>query len=250
MPNALSAPCPPRYLSLFPDWAGARPLPYFLMENLLEARAESWLPTNLAGPDEDVNVYLTGLLGRLLRGADPAELSGHGEPVLAPPSKLLSRRERAEIYRRNGEHRLLMLGLFDRGDDLRSDPRGPRSRDLDVGAHCFAAAACLMSGRPGENTALTAIWRKLAAHFEEYVQGLSVLATERWGLGARLSATELDSLLDDPTAPAEPPVAGTTMDRLLDLLLEVRQGRMEKRAEVIDLARRLNLDPEELLKAG
>ena len=244
MPNALSTPRAPCYLSLFPDWAGARPLPFFLMENLLEARAGSCLPTNLAGPDEDVNVYLTGLLGRLLGKADPSLLSRHGGPVLNPPSKARSRRERAEIYRRNGEHRLLMLGLFNRGDDQGRGDGASRSRDRDVGAHCFHAAACLLEGRPGENTALTAIWRKLADRFEEYVQVLSVLATDRWGLGARLSDRDLGALLPpEADAPA-------TMDLLLDLLLEVRQGCQEKRAEVIDLARRLNLDPEQLLRAG
>lgn len=257
MPIATPTAPAPRYLSLFPDWAGARPLPYFLMENLLEARRESVLPTNLLGPDEDVNVYLTGMLMRALQAGPPPEVQSFARPVLAPPARNLNRRQRADHYRLNGEHRLLMLGLFDRGDALRRHPDQDPSRDLQVGASCFAAAAALMEGRPGENRALTAIWRKLAERFAEYVQVLSVLAIQRWDLGARLSDEALDDLLPPgnpapgESSPTVPPTADPeSMDHLLDLLLELKAGHEEKRAEVLDLARRLDLDPEALLAAS
>lgn len=43
-------------------------LRFHLVENLLEARRGSWLPTNGAGPDEDVNIYLALRLDELATG--------------------------------------------------------------------------------------------------------------------------------------------------------------------------------------
>jgi hypothetical protein len=54
-------------------------------------------------------------------------------------------------------------------------------------------------------------------------------------------------MIDQPPKPAT--ASQPQMDQLLDLLLEMRQpGGQKKRAEVIDLALRLNLDPQQLLK--
>ena len=192
----------PRCRVIFPDWSGARPFGFHVMEELLEARRESMFPTNGAGPDEDVNVYLAGLLTRFLTGvADPRVRWGAG-PLLQPPGKETGRRMRADWYRANGDHRLLYLGLMDRGDGLRRRkvPFGftsaeLRQRDLGIGSRCFGLAASLLEGRRDAPLGLITVWRNLEENFEDYVHVLGVLATRRLGLGAVLTDDDLNGLM-------------------------------------------------------
>lgn len=212
------------FLSLFPHWSGPRPVDWYFMENLLEARSGSVFPTNAEGCDEEINVYLADLLTRFLSGhTDPRVLAG-SSARLQPPSRTMGRRERAQWYRANGDHRLLALGLADRGDHLRRRrvPLGrtgavTRCEDLETGRLCYDAAANLLEGRGGALAHLAPVMRRLADHFEEYVGILARLATRRLGLGAVLGEEDLGGLLrEDPTPAA-------TMDTLLDMLNDYRR---------------------------
>lgn len=225
MPAVLHAPAEPRFRSLFPDWTGPRPVRWYFAEQLLEARHGSRFPTNAEGPDEDVNIYLIGLLAGFVGGHQDPRVRPGADPLLLPPDASLPRAAQAAHYRVNGDHRLLFQGLLDRGDGLRRrrQPWGVaadqvRERDLAAGRACYALAANLLEGRPGAAPAVAAVMGKLAENFEEYVHVLAVLATRRWGLGARLGDGELAGLLR-PTAtgyPAPAAVAKPTMDSLLD----------------------------------
>ena len=176
------APAGPLYRGLFPDWTGPRPVSWFFAEQLLEARSESRFPTNANGPDEDVNIYLIQLLGGFLGGhADPRIVPG-ADPLLQPPDPQAPRRQQAGWYRVNADHRLLCMGLFDRGDTRRRrrTPFGvstseSRARDLEVGRQCYGLAANLLEGRPGAPAGLTRVLRRLADDFCEYVHVLGVL---------------------------------------------------------------------------
>jgi len=254
MPNALCKPQSPQYRTLFPDWTGPRPLRFFMIENLLEARRDSVFPTNIAGPDEDVNIYLANLLTEFLGGSHPRNVVFGAGPLFHPPAMNQGRRQRAEFYRNNADHRLIMLGLFDRGDHLRRrntlfqmTDEESRQRDLGVGMSCYHLAADLLENRKMGCDGVVAVWRKIAENFDLYVQVLSTMAVGKLGLGASLSQSDLQCMVDRPSPKN---MAGThQMDRLLDLLLELRQpGGHKKRAEVYDLALHLNLDPEELLR--
>lgn len=189
------------YLALFPDWEGRRPLRWFFAESLLEARAESTFPTNSGGPDEDVNVYLIDLLVRWAGGDPRPGIAPGADPLLLPPPSDIGRRERAEIWRRQADHRLLALGLFDRGDLVRRRRVGwrmtedeTRDRDLTVLRHGYATAAALVGARP-ECQGLAAVWGKLATRGDLYVTVLQTLARTRLGLGARLDEAALTRLL-------------------------------------------------------
>jgi len=241
----------PVFRSLFPDWSGPRPLSFFMMEALLEARAGSVFPTNLAVRDEDVNVYLAHLLTRTL-GADPDPRVTFGSgALLHPPAKIQDRRARAEHYRVNAEHRMLWLGLFNRGDGLRRrnrlytlDDGETRRRDMAAGQACFSAAADLLDGRPDGNPAVVAVWRKLADHFEDYVTVLAILATGTFGLGARLNTADLDQLL--PSVTPQP-----TMDDLLDLWRETQKAPGPEGQEALaSMAAQLGVDPATLTRAA
>ena len=210
---------------------------FHLTEQLLEARRGSWLPTNGAGPDEDVNIYLALRLDTLAAaGPDPRVVPGPA-PLAPGPDPALSRSARAAWYRANGDHRLLHLGLFDRGDALRRRDvpwgwtRGQaRTRDLAAAAACYQAAACLWSRGRGADGATAAVMAKLALRCEDYVHVLTALAVRRLGLGAQLSDADLAGLAN----PARPEAAAAVealiaaapveaIDVLLDLALEYRR---------------------------
>ncbi|MCB1183636.1 hypothetical protein KDM41_09380 [bacterium] len=239
MPRTLCPTPTPRCRTLDTAPGPDRPFGYHLCESLLEARRGSMFPTNGAGPDEDVNVYLAALLARFLAGDHDPRVAWGAGPLLAPPPKTWSRRERAAWYRANADHRLLHLGLCDRGDGLRRRPvlaactaAENRSRDLAAGAACYEVAANLLRGRGLENRAAVAVLDKLAARFDDYVHVLAATETRRLGLGARLDAADLDRLVPaaataDAAAVADllqapPPPAA--LDALLDLWGQHREN--------------------------
>ncbi len=257
----------PVYRCLFPDWTGKRPLSFYLAENLLEARRMSFFPTNGAGPDEDVNIYLAHALTRFFRGQADHLLEPGSDPLLVPQETSLPRALRAERYRRNADHRLLCQGLFDYGELLRRrkilygrNASETRQCDRSAGAAGYGAAASLLEGRAGQNQGLAAVLRKLELHYEDYAHVLAVLATRRLGLGARLTERDLRSLWQDTTCDEEQsvrgktaesetgPLAGHTMDDLLDLLLEYHQhpGAKTKR-RLMQVAEHLGVDPATLV---
>jgi len=253
------------FRGLFPDWSGPRPLGYYMMEQLLESRRESANPTNGCGFDEDVNVYLADRLTAFLAGDhDPRIRFGSG-PLIEPPLSLDSRREQAEWYRINGDHRLLMLGMFDRGDGLRRrsaiwglDATASRTQDLNTGRVCYQMAANLLVGRPGASAGLVTVLTKLAESFDEYVRVLGELATRRFDLGARLSTIDLDRLCTGPVpashgagAQVEPTYRPKleASDEMLDDLLAYRANPSTlTRNCLVRSANRLGVDPAILMQ--
>lgn len=237
-------------------------LGFFLTEQLLEARRGSWLPTNGAGPDEDVNIYLALRLAQLAQGVtDPRVVPGL-DPLAVGPDPRLTRAGRADWYRANGDHRLLMLGLFARGETRRrrAMPWGwsadtARARDLAIAAACYEAATRLLERGPGRGGATAAVLAKLAANCGDYVHVLGALAVRRLGLGARLSDADLTGLV--PSGPVETidavasllaSVPNDAADVVLDLALEYRR-RPEPglRRRIERLAPRAGLDASRLL---
>lgn len=258
MSRTLCPTATPRYSTLFETAKPAQPFGFFLLENLLTARAGSMFPTNGAGPDEDVNIYLNHLLGRFLRGeCDPAVQFGSGA-LFNPPAKTATPRQRSEYYRVNADHRLLHLGLFGRGDGLRrrSTLHGlstaeTHSRDMAAGQACYEAAANHWRGRHGSNPALIDLMEKLARNFEDYVHVLGALATRQLGLGAQVTDDDLARLLPpDTTATTrtvtdllDAPPPPEAVDALLDLWLSHgKNPGPATAARLRDMAKRLGVE--------
>lgn len=245
------APLPRRALPPTPS------LPFFLAENLLEARRGSWLPTNTAGPDEDVNIYLSLRLAAFAHGADDPRVVAGAAPVLEGPPATWSRARRADWYRANADQRLLGLGLFDRGDlcRRRDVPWGfaagsARARDLAVAAACYGAAAGMLARGARREGPVVEVLEKLAARCGEYAQVIGVLAVRRLGLGARLAPADLAALLPEQVEADRREVAsllaapGTdAVDIVLDLVLDYRRtGDAALRTRIERLAPAAGLD--------
>ncbi len=258
MPPTKSGSQTLRYRLLYPDWAGPRPVTFFMLENLLEARADSSFPTGSRGTDEDVNIYLAHLLSEHVLTPVPRLVRGGGEPLLLPPEKTeTTRGEGAEHYRRNGDHRLVCLGLYGRGDlqRRRHPPWGwteheVRLRDLADGRNCYITATRLLQGSRTSRAALIPILTKLARFFDGYVHVLEVLARRRLGLGAQLSGRELRQLEIDSLPPGEEAARDGSlgMDEFLDMLSSYqRQPTAAGKEQLEKLALKLGIDPRRIL---
>lgn len=202
MPVAAADRSAIHFRALFPSWEKNRPVSWFFAEELLQARSDSAFCTNQRGNDEDVNIYLIGLLTRWATEDVRAGIAPGLDPLLSPPQALATRRQAAEYFRRQADHRLLSLGLFDRGDLVRRRRLGwrlteaeTRQRDVATAVHCYERAAELLARCQTQQPGLASVWRQLAAHLPDYVHVLQTLARRRLGLGARLADSELARLL-------------------------------------------------------
>lgn len=222
MPPPRFATATPRCRALYAPHRDDQPLGFQLFEALLEARSGSMFPTNGAGPDEDVNVYLAHLLGRFLFGNHDSRVVFGAGALFHPPERSVSRRSRADWYRANGDHRLLHLGLFGRGDGLRRRAElfaclegETRARDLVGGRVCYEVASNLLRGRGLVDAAAVAVLDKLATHFDDYVHVLTALATRHFGLGAHLDDIALAHLAPVPTPTEAAAADAATVECLL-----------------------------------
>jgi hypothetical protein len=180
-------------------------------------------------------------------------------PLLNPPAKNPRQRWRwAENYRRNGDHRLLCLGLYRRGDLLRrrrvyfgSTPELSLKRDLATGETCYRFAANLLQRNPAGRSGLVGVLEKLAQHFRSYVDVLQVLALDRLRLRTRLSEKALADLIQTPDPVPIPQQAtgdSQQMDQLLDLLSDYRRNRTAaKKLRLTEMARRQGISLSRLL---
>jgi hypothetical protein len=254
MPMTMCQTDSPRFSGLFPDWDKPRPIRFYLMENLLESRMGSVFPTGGDGYDEDVNVYVSHLLSDFINGNHNTHVKMGAGPLMEPPAKSLPLNSQVEYYRANADHRLLYLGLMDRGDGLRRR-RNPlhrlesltRQQDLVVGSTCYGMAANLLSQGPCRNGGLAQVMRKLERNFTEYVQVISALATGRLNLGARLTNDDLQKLVRTENSQDIPDTATIcnptfSMDDFLDTMLAQKKDPQAMRQHLLkDMARQLGV---------
>lgn len=248
----------PLYRPLFPDWSTPRPLSFFFLEELLEARAQSTFPTGTEENDEDVNIYLADLLTRTARLDHQSAAAFGSMPQWQPPAKTLGRQARARWYLEQGEQRLLNLGLFGRGEDRRRRAglwgmtrEETHRRDMVCGRACYEAAAALLEhGRQPIPLAATAA--KVARHFAEYVRVLETLGRGRWDLGARLSERQLEALVaedasPDQEGPQREDDRSAAQDRFLDALNRFRRRPSQAHKErALHLAQQAGIDRQTL----
>jgi hypothetical protein len=247
-----------RFAPLFARERERRLLLFFMLENLLKARAQSSFPTGIRGQDEDVNIYMAHLLTEHVIDPVPRGVFRGGEPLQGLNGEEgWDRWRRFEHYRRNGDHRLLALGLYGRGDLIRRRAvplylHGEQSweRDLEIGRSCYDCAVTIMRSKDSSLASLLPVLGKLADAFADYVNVLQTLARRRFGLGARLSDAELRDLASGPPPDSRcpPEMEASGMDTLLDLLSAYRrQPTRAGRQRLLATARKQGIDLSHLL---
>jgi len=187
-----------------PGTPGTTSTSEFLLRCLLGARGEAGFPSNEQGFDEDVNVYLVGLLGRFLSSAHHEEVlrySYASDLDLSREARAGDERFRYRAYRTNADRLLLEIGLFQRVDRPRPHmphlEREPREF-IGRGETYYGIASSSLRRLRRRSTGTEVAMQKLSGHFGDYARVLGRLRTSYFHLTARLGDGQLFHLMNDP----------------------------------------------------
>ncbi len=100
----------------------------FMLTSVLKSRTDTGIESNARCYDEDVNVYLAGLLATPLDpeyGRSTAPLVSRFDTDVAAMVRGRDEREQYRIYKVNADHLLLTLGLFEPWADSAGPERTP-----------------------------------------------------------------------------------------------------------------------------
>ena len=225
-----------------------RPSPayYYMMDNLLDCRKESGFPSNRECFDEDVNVYLAGLLTSNIFGGYDSTTASIIVPYDIPLFEIASGeddpRRRFNIYRGNADDLLLRLGVFDNPQGRRpgSAAHMAMTREAWIGrgkSYYRQAWSCAAETfrRP---TAIGDIMGKLSGGFEHYVEILSAMRSSCLNMIPHISDGEMFHLGKSVMAEERKKEIAALYDRFLDAWTafnrsegSVERTRLEKISE-------------------
>lgn len=233
----------------------SRPVPtgFYMLDRLLSSRIDCAYPSNRERYDEDVNIYLAGLLTALIYSERHEQMARLVVPYDGELLEL-ARRERDprmnfQRYRANADFLLAYLGVFDNPTDVRPAPVSYRhmSREAYIGRgaayYRLAWSYCMQAFR--RRSAVSDVMEKLSRGFERYVRILSAMRGEYLNILPRLSDGEFyhlqRSILDEDRRRLIP----AARDAFLDALSRLRRERSaEARIGLEERARELgSLDP-------
>ena len=235
----------------FDDDTTATPasLTEFLLRCVLGARGEAGFPSNDRGFDEDVNVYLVGLLGRFLSSEYHEEVSRFTFPTDYDLSREVARsaddRFRYRAYRTNADRLLLQIGLFQRVDRARPHmPHLERSPHefIGRGETYYGLASSSLRRLRRRRTGTEEAMEKLALNFADYAKVLARLRTSYFHLTTRLSDGRLFHLLNDPIEPTEKEAYDGFLDAYTAWKKEPAAERRRVLEEAIEALRKVDPD--------
>jgi len=203
----------------------------FMITSVLKSRTETGLESNTLYYDEDVNVYLAGLLAAYV---DPAYTEwtapfiSRFDTDVATMVRASGRREKYWIYKVNADHLMLTLGIFEAASEPTAPTQGiarpPQHRVyVGRGGTYYELAASYGRALARRPTASIEVLEKLSRGFEGYVTILNYLRSHYFNLIDRLGHRGLDAiqkLIDEEARSTE--LKGR-VDRLLDLYSEWRR---------------------------
>jgi len=197
---------------------------FFMMNCLLYSRMEAGFPTNDEYPDEDVNVYLAGLLTSLInpqgRGSDAGFIAA-SDTSLFETAKAAAPRERYLLYRSNADRILVSLGIFKNARLKRPDsvpylalsPSGYIGR----GKTYYAIARSYAASIYRRSTAVGDVLGKLSSGFERYLEVLSLMGGEHLNIFRQISDGEIFHLQSASRSFERRAELKLRYDRFLDL---------------------------------
>ena len=225
---------------------------YFLMNSLLYSRMECGFPSNDEYFDEDVNVYLAGLLVSLIAPGREGRREGRlaaDDASLAAMAAAAAPRERFDLYRANADHLLVSLGIFANARGRRPD--SARHMHLADGAYVgrgkayYALAQSYAAGLARRTTAVSDCLGKLSRGFERYLAVLSTLRGEYLNLHERISEGVLYHLERSAEVTERRGEIAFHYDRFLDAYSQyLRTGAPEARERVAAIVAEIRaIDP-------
>jgi hypothetical protein len=248
-----------------PICASRRPCPeeayFFMMNCLLYSRMEAGFPSNDECFDEDVNVYLAGLLTSIIyphpRALSILGASSSDADLFERVCAARSPRERYLLYRNSADRILLSLGIF-RNARLRrphSKPHlEPTARgSIGRGKTYYALARSYVSQAHRANTGIGEVLGKLSHGFERYLSVLSLMSGEHLNFFRQISDGEIFHLEYASRSFERSSELKLLHDRFLDLYSSYLRGKsprtkqalIEAAGEIRSIDPRFSFDIEE-----
>ncbi|HJP29866.1 MAG TPA: hypothetical protein QGF95_04860 [Candidatus Latescibacteria bacterium] len=196
------------------------PLFFFMLNAFLQSRIET---DHESDGDEEVNVYLAGLLHSLVDGRFYADNVDHLAPsaldVCEKAEQSCTNRGKTDVYRTNADHRLMAFGLFAGFGDHVSFYRRATTPDeayIEEARQFYSWASVFCSRLPPRYRGLSVTLEKLADEFGTYHEVLAHMATNHMDLMERLSPGQTWHLEQDAHLAALPQIEAQALDRMLD----------------------------------
>jgi hypothetical protein len=219
---------------------------FYMMNSFLYSRMAAGFPSNDEFFDEDVNVYVAGILTSIvyrerrnvigvesnaasggrsaadkLPAAHPGRIAASDASLFEAVAAAGSIREKYELYRTNADHLLVSMGIFNNARGRRPDSATcfslPRAAYLDRGRMYYSIAQSYAAQLHRRNTAIGEVLGKLSRGFERYVKVLSFMGAEYLNIFKRLSPGELYHLERSAFAIEQRKDLHIHYDRFLDL---------------------------------
>ena len=228
------------------------PANFFFVNAFLKSRIALGLESNKPYFDEDVNVYLGGLLTGLIRDdRNLARFANLRDTEVAAICEGQGARSRFDTLRSTADAIILWHALF---RVTTSGGRPPRFFDESMAARIgrarmyYQAAADIGERLPGHPSSLAEILAKLALDLDKYVFILRHAGTEHLALRRRMTPGELYHLWRDVDVFARREEIPDMRDRFLDLYgryLQDSAPTSDMLEEINDLIGELSLiDPQ------
>lgn len=196
------------------------PLFFFMLNAYLQSRIET---DHESDGDEEVNVYLAGLLHSLVDGRFYADNVDHlatsALDVCERADQVGTDRGKASVYRTNADHRLMAFGLFAGFGEHASLYRRTMTPDtayIDEAQQFYSWAALFCARLPSKYRGLATTLEKLADDFDTYHEVLGHMAANHMDLMQRLSPGQTFHLEREAHAAAMPALEEQALDRMLD----------------------------------
>ena len=196
------------------------PLFFFMLNAYLQSRIET---DHESDGDEEVNVYLAGLLHSLVDGrfyADNVDrLATSALDVCQKAEESGTDRGKTNVYRTNADHRLMAFGLFSGFGDHVSLYRRRTTPDeayIDEARQFYSWAGAFCSRLPPRYRGLATTLEKLADGFGAYHEVLGHMAAHHMDLMERLSPGQTWHLEHEAHEAALPQIEAHALDHMLD----------------------------------
>jgi hypothetical protein len=226
----------------------------FLLRCLLGARREADHPSNESGYDEDVNVYLVGLLGRFLSPHYHEDacryLQSCDLDLCEAAESCGDDRHAYRLYKINADHLMLAIGLFHHVEGAAHPGQPHLHREPDEfiarGGIYYSIASSRLHHLRRRGTGPVSTLRKLGDGFGQYVEILRHLRTAYFHLTARVGEGTLYHLSREDQGSSGSQDRGALYDAFLDCYsLWSREPSAERRLALQEaVARVREVDPD------
>lgn len=231
--------------SYTPICASRRPRPeeahFFMINCLLYSRMEAGFPSNDEYFDEDVNVYLAGLLTSIIyphsRALSSSCVGSSDAALFERVCAARSPREKYLLYRDGADRMLLSLGIFRNARMRRPDSKPHLALTergcVGRGKTYYALARSYAAQAHRANTGVGDVLGKLSHGFERYLSVLSVMSGEHMNLFRQISDGEIFHLENASRSFERSAEMKLLHDRFLDLYSSYLRGKSPRKKQAL-----------------